>query len=434
MQHCQSISSNLAQPGPRPTICRAGLLWVLGLFLLAGCGEGPVETVDDLPLGHWRFEFQVPGGMLPVGLELVRADGRLAAEFINGEERVAVPVVERGLNGALTLAFPAFNNKLEGRWDGRGLNGTLTLIRRGGVVQEIPFRARPGLEYRFVPAQAKADSDVAGRWQVTFTDDDGNLTPAIGEFDQQGNQLQGTFLTETGDYRYLAGEVVGKQLLLSTFDGAHLFLFSAELNNEGKLAGDFWSSIHWHETWVAKRNPDAQLSDAYSRTFLKPGYDSFAFEFPDPEGNSVSLDDPRFENKVVLVTLAGTWCPNCHDEARYLREFYRQNRDAGLEVVGLMYEHFEDFETAAAQVRTFRDELGIEYPLLVAGYSDKQQAAATLPMLDRVLAFPTTIFIGRDGEVKRIHTGFSGPGTGEHYTRFIAEFEAYVGELLAESG
>ncbi|NNF52128.1 MAG: TlpA family protein disulfide reductase [Gammaproteobacteria bacterium] len=415
----------------KPGTLRGCMTVLAGTLLLNACGESERPAVADIPTGQWRVEFAVPGGMVPVGLELGMDDNGMTATFINGSERVDVPTVTQS-GRSLTLAFPAFNNRLEGEWDGRSLSGNLTIIRRGGELQSIPFRARPGVEYRFVPAQASAEANLEGRWRVTFTDEDGVETPAIGEFSQQGNQVQGTFLTETGDYRFLAGEVVGRQMLLSTFDGAHLFLFSAELGGNQQLTGDFWSSVHWHETWTGVRDDDAQLADAYSMTFLKPGYDAFTFRFPDTDGNMVSLDDERFEGKVVLVTLAGTWCPNCHDEARFLAEYYRQRFGDGLEVVGLMYEHFEDFETAAEQVRRFRAELGIEYTLLVAGYSDKQKAAETLPMLNRVLAFPTTIFLGRDGKLRRIHTGFTGPGTGEHYARFIAQFKDFVGSLLAE--
>ncbi len=405
---------------------------LLAVLVLTGCGESPPAEANDIPAGLWRVEFTVPGGMLPVGLELVRSGGQLRAAFINGEERVVVPRVAETPD-TLILDFPAFNSRLQAGWDGQSLRGTLTLVRRGGEMQEIQLRARPATEYRFVPPQAQADIDVSGRWRVSFTDDQGEQTPAVGEFRQAGNQVQGTFLTATGDYRYLAGEVIGNQMLLSTFDGAHLFLFAAELDDDGQLRGDFWSSIHWHETWIAERDPEARVADAYTQTFLKPGYDRFEFSFPTPEGEQVSLQDERFADKVVIVTLAGTWCPNCHDEARYMVDFYRHKRGAGLEVVALLYEHFEDFDTAAQQARRFRDELGIDYTLLVAGYSDKQRAAETLPMLNRVLAFPTTIFIDRKGEVRRIHTGFTGPGTGEHYERFIAEFESFVQTLLDEA-
>lgn len=401
-------------------------------FALAGCGSPGPETAP-LPQGSWRVEFTVPGGMLPVGLELWQAGGGQKAAFHNGPERVVVPKVTQQ-DDQLTLEFPAFNNRLTGTWDGKALAGTLTLVKRGGVIQEIPFRAWPGAGYRFIPPQSEAQIDVAGRWAVTFVDDDGVQSPAVGEFTQAGNSVLGTFLLETGDYRYLAGEVIGRQLLLSTFDGAHLFLFAAELDEQGKLQGDFWSGDAWHESWSGYRDEEATLTDAYALTFLNPGWEEFEFTFPDIDGNPVSLADPRFQGKVVLITLAGTWCPNCHDEARFLAPFYQAYREQGLEVIGLLYEHLEDFGQAAAQARKFRAELGIEYPLLIAGYSDKQAAADTLPMLNRVLAFPTTIFIDRSGEVRRIHTGFMGPGTGEHFVTFKAEFEAYVQSLLAEAG
>ena len=98
----------------------------------------------------------------------------------------------------------------------------------------------------------------------------------------------------------------------------------------------------------------------------------------------------------------------------------------------LLYEHFEDFETAARQGRALRDKHAIEFDVLVAGSSDKARAAETLPMLNHVLAFPTLIFIDRSGGVRKIHTGFAGPGTGQHFIEFKQEFAAVVEELLNE--
>ena len=34
------------------------------------------------------------------------------------------------------------------------------------------------------------------------------------------------------------------------------------------------------------------------------------------------------------------------------------------------------------------------------------------------MSFPTSIFIGKDGNVWRIHTGFNGPATGKAYIDF----------------
>ena len=151
------------------------------------------------------------------------------------------------------------------------------------------------------------------------------------------------------------------------------------------------------------------------------------------KGCRFSLDDERFAGKVVVVTLNGTWCPNCNDEARFMAPFHRQYRDDGLEVVSLMFEHFNDADMAAEQVRLFRDKHGIEYDTLIAGISDKAEAGKALPSLSAVLAFPTTIFIDRGGRVREIHTGFTGPGTGEHYVRLQEQFHDIVGGLAGRA-
>ena len=124
--------------------------------------------------------------------------------------------------------------------------------------------------------------------------------------------------------------------------------------------------------------------------------------------------------------------PELNDEARFLAPFYTRHRDRGLEIVALMFEHFEEFEIAAEQVRAFRDKFDLQYDTLVAGLSDKDDAAEKLPALNAVLAFPTTLFIGRSGRVRHIYTGFSGPGTGEHYVRLQNSFTELVNELLDE--
>ncbi|MEO0422923.1 MAG: redoxin family protein [Pseudomonadota bacterium] len=403
--------------------------------------EGDAASADAAPivpavppaLGAWRATVQLPGGELPFTLSLAESAQGLTATVENGEERVPVGRVAQEGN-ELLFEFPAFNNRIAAtlREDG-SLAGDLTLVKRGGELQVMPFEAYPGAVHRFQVANPSR-VDLDGRWAVTFTDDEGKTSPAVGEFTQTGGELQGTFLTPTGDYRYLAGNVDGDGMALSTFDGAHAFLFRARMQQDGTLVGDFWSGTRWHERWRARRDDSAALPDPQTLTFLKAGYDSFTFEFPDQDGEPVSLDDPRFDGKVVLVALAGSWCPNCHDEAAYLAEYYRQNRDLGVEVVCLMYEHFEDFETAATQVKRFREKFDIQYTTLVAGSSDKTKAAETLPMLNRVLAFPTTIFVDRAGEVRRIHTGFSGPGTGQYFEDWEREFLAFMSTLLSESG
>lgn len=412
------------------------LISLLGLMLTA-CdaptqnqpGEKPMADVENSQT--WRMIIELPGFELPVVMHL--ANDLSEAWFINGDERVMVPeIIANGQN--LSLRFPTFNNSIELVRSGNTMSGTLTIVKLG-YEQHMPVRVERGNEQRFitgVESESEPEINVTGRWETVFTDKDGKKTPAVGEFDQQGSRVQGTFLTATGDYRYLEGTVSGRQLLLSTFDGVHAFAFSAGMNDQDELKGEFWSGTHSYETWTARRNFDASLPDAYELTYLKAGYDALEFSFPNLDGQPVSLSDEQYQNKVVLVTLSGTWCPNCADEVAFLSGYYRQNQGRGLEIITLLYEHSDEFALAARQGRLLRDEYGIEYTLLVAGVSDKTRAAETLPMLNHVLAFPTMIFIDRSGAVRRIHTGFSGPGTGAHYQQFVAEFNEQMDKLLDE--
>ena len=98
-----------------------------------------------------------------------------------------------------------------------------------------------------------------------------------------------------------------------------------------------------------------------------------------------------------------------------------------------MFEHSGEFERAAAATERFRQNYDIEYTTLIAGISSTDEAAKKLPDLNRVYAFPTTIFVARKAAARLIHTGYSGPATGEHYKRFVAEFKKTLKRLLAET-
>lgn len=402
------------------------------MLLLAGCEQpAPGTASPSLPLGYWQASIALPGAAIETGIELSRDDEMYGASLINGQERVHIEVVTF-VDGVLVLRFPAFNSVIRATLTDGRLDGTLTLTRRFGDTQVMSFSAVPGNP----PAAEGNESpnhDMSGRWAVRFHEPDGNDSPAIGEFAQRGSRLFGTFLTPNADHRYLAGHIRGDRFHLSTFDGAHAFVFSGEVSADGTIENaDFWSGTSWHQQWSGERNELIELPDAFSRTYLKPGYERFEFAFPDQDGNPVSSSDEKYSGKVVMVTIAGTWCPNCNDEARFLAPFYLDHRDQGLEVVALMFEHFDQFDTAAAQVRAFRQKFDLQYDTLIAGTSDKDEASAVLPQLNAVLAYPTTIFVDRGGRVRHIHTGFSGPGTGEHYAELQETFEELVSELLDE--
>lgn len=174
------------------------------------------------------------------------------------------------------------------------------------------------------------------------------------------------------------------------------------------------------------------LPDAFSEVKVVSKDGRVRYAFDDIAGNRVTSEDQRFAGKVVLIDVFGTWCPNCNDAAALLSRLAREHRAKGLEVVGLAYEFTGRPERDREMVRRFADKYSITYPLLLAGVSDKKKASATLPDLSSIRSYPTTIFIGRDGRARKIHAGFAGPGTGEHHTKLVREFESIIETLLAQ--
>ena len=164
----------------------------------------------------------------------------------------------------------------------------------------------------------------------------------------------------------------------------------------------------------------------------KPPVDHIAFGFPDADGHVVSLADPRFKGKVVVVAIGGTWCPNCHDEAGFLAPYYKAHAAQGLEMIGLQFEYDSDQTRSARQLRSFASRYAIAYPLLIAGKATPEDSKRALPAIGGVKVYPTTLFIDRKGKLRAIHVGWSGPATGAFNQQAEAQFDTLVTRLLAE--
>jgi len=402
--------------------------------LSCGTRSGPRPDVA----GTWRAVIQSPGGELPFTLRLDQPvtrdprEGRLAAVVVNGEE--VLPIDTARIDGdKVILRFEQYDSEISARLSEDRMTMTGTWVRQAGRRRPVMvFTASRGEAPRFglpVVASAGIDGDITGSWDVLFTDDEGT-SPARGEFRQQGERLLGTFLTPTGDYRFLEGDYRAGHLRLSCFDGGHAFLFHAVMDADG-MTGDFWSRSSYHATWTARRAAaGSTLPDPYATTTLKNPSGRLRFSFPDLAGRMVSSSDAMFAGKVVLVDVFGSWCPNCNDQAPVLAGLYRAYHEQGLEIVGLAYEMTGDRARDAIFVGKYAERHGVVWPLLLAGTSDKSEASQTLPDLSGVLAFPTLIFIGRDGRVAAIHTGFEGPGTGRHFDELKARYDQLVKSLL----
>jgi thiol-disulfide isomerase/thioredoxin len=388
-------------------------------------------TTGDLKTGTWRGVIELQNKQLPFTFRVTRDSANGYDVWIqNGNENLLLDEVTFA-NDSIDFTLHVFDAQLRAAISGDSLNGYFILNYRTDY--RLPFKAVFGQTFRFRPVDSTLTSPTpfSGTYQVVFANDK-DTTHAIGLIRQQGTYATGSFLTPTGDYRYLEGGVFNDTLWLSTFDGNHAYLFNATLTSDSSISGNYWAGRSFHQTFTGIQNPNASLPDPESLTYLKPGLETLSFSFPDVDGKPVRLTDERFKGKVVVVQIFGTWCPNCMDETKFLTGWHSRNHHRGVEVLGLAFERKADFTYASDRVKKMQAKWQVPYPLLIGGVDDKAKASEALPELNRVVAFPTTIFVGKDGKVKHIHTGFEGPGTGIYHQQFVEQFNERINELLAE--
>jgi thiol-disulfide isomerase/thioredoxin len=377
------------------------------------------------------MELDLGSAKLPFLFELQLEDGAWSMLINNASESILVKDIEF-LGDSIVVRMPLFDSEFKGVLHSQELiTGHWTNYLKGPDYH-IPFNAQAGAGHRFLSVTAP-NADISGVWETQFAFDTDHAYPAVGIFDQDADgRVTGTFMTETGDYRYLEGSFSGDTLHMSSFDGAFAFLFSAALS-DGTLEGRFWSGNHWHCDWKAQRNPGFKLTDPDSLTKLREGYHMADFSFPDLQGQPVSPKDDRYQGKVLVIQIMGSWCPNCVDETRLLNELYAAHHEEGLEVISVAFEKHADTVRAIHGLQRFRDVLGIEYPILYAGMAGKGVAQEKLPFLEHVMSFPTCIIVDHAGTVRRIRTGIYGPSTGEHYSYYKRSLESFVAKLLLEA-
>lgn len=382
--------------------------------------------------GWWRAELHREDGHIIVfNFEWKEEHGKPVWYIRNATERLKVSDITAS-GDSLFVQMPLFESQFRIKRSGRSLDG---VWMKGGSVktQVISFSAKPG--YGRFAVSNKSKRKITGRWDATFVNKYNLQVPSVAEFKQINNLVTGTFLNPTGDYRYLEGTMDGDSLLLSCFDGGHAFLFTAKVNDNNTITnGLYFTGAVSKEEWSAQRNPLAKLPEEAVAMYLKPGEEGLNFAFNDLNGKPVSINDDRFKNKVVVVQIMGSWCPNCMDETAFLSDYYNKNKRRGFEVVSLAYEYSTDIERSIRSLKKFQQRFNVQYPMLVTGVStnDSLRTEKTLPQLTPIKFFPSSVILDRNGKVRKLDTGFKGPGTGEHYIQFKKEFEKLINELLLE--
>jgi thiol-disulfide isomerase/thioredoxin len=364
--------------------------------------------------------------VLPFNMEIVGD----SVYFINADERLGAAIQQDGEQ--LVIEMPIFDSEFRFSVNETGIFGFWHNFARAEGYK-IDFTANPSevdnTENRFSVSEREKFQFFSGNWEATFSEGEGAFK-ALGILNQVNNAVTGTFLTETGDFRYLQGNCIGDSIYLSAFDGSHAFLFKAKQEND-TLYGTFYSGSHYQANWTAFRNSEFELADPDTLTKMKVGAE-LEFSFPGLDGTMVEYPSMKYSEKVTIIQILGSWCPNCMDETAFLSDLHNSYREQGLRVIGISFENPTTLQGKIERVNESKEHFNASYDFCIGGDASKQTAASVLPALSDVLSFPTTIYIDKSGVVRKIHTGFNGPGTGAYYLKFAENTRSFVTKLLSE--
>jgi thiol-disulfide isomerase/thioredoxin len=370
--------------------------------------------------GYYTLYFKTAQANIPARLD-INPNGEW--HILNAAEDIRLDsVVLR--NDSFFVKMPLFDSSLKGTWRNDSLVGTWTDHSR--VNYSIPF-----VGVNTAGATCENTSENMN-YAVTFSPgDSAESSKGLAVLEKHGVLVTGTVLTETGDYRFLQGELHNDSLWLSAFDGTHLFYLKGFLRGDSIVDGIFLSGNHWAEPWVACKTSTNSLRDPSHITGLKEN-EPIALTVLNSRGESVEFNADDWKNHVTIIQIMGSWCPNCTDESRFLKTLHDSHAQDGLHIIPVAFERGEDVGAACARVKKQFNELGLTYDFYYGGQAGKSNALKTLPFLEEVHSFPTSIFIDRRGVVRKIFTGFYGPGTGSDYIKHTESIRHFVDSLIAE--
>lgn len=388
------------------------------------------EAVASAPriAGRWDAVVVANTVEVPFRFEIAQNDRDVVGFFFEGSRKIA-STSGRFENGALTLEYDFLNTVLDARVEGDQLRGTYRNKRPNARPME--FRAS-----RFAPmaAVARRAPQVGGEWVMYRSAQDASKLDVSWRLHLQQSEAEvsGAILKTSGDSGTLVGRWQDGRLTMSHFAGDRPLVFEAQLNPDGTLS----ITLDQKFTYRAARTTRLGVAgipeppDLSRFTGVRNRDEPFHFSGSDLNGKMTSDADARFRGRVVVLTIGGTWCPNCRDEAPFLIELYNEFHARGLEVVGLFFENDTDPSVVRPRVLSFVTRYEVPFPILVSGTTT--EAPAKLPQLVNFSVFPTTIVLGRDGQVRTVHAGFASAATGEEHTRLKREQRALVERLLAE--
>jgi peroxiredoxin len=397
---------------------------VAAFALIAAVPRASAQTAT--PAGQWDAVVTVSNNTveIPFKFEIVSSGGTYRGYFFDGD--VKVPSQPGTLeNGALDLRFDQYGARVQATFTGDRLEGKYDRGTRGAA---YPFKATRAGAPR--PTNEKVPS-ISGEWRIPTKSSKGESAWRF-LVRQNGAAVSATILRIDGDTGTLSGRYANGKFLISHFSGGRPVKYEITQNPDGSL--DLLQNGQQKLTAVRltdSRAKEAAPTSPTQFTRMKNPSEPFRFSYPDLNGKIVSNTDAQFRGKVVLISITGSWCPNCHDEAPFLTELYRTYHQKGLEIVALGFEEADQLKNPV-RPRAFIKQFGIEYPFLLVG--EPEEAPAKIAQAENLNAFPTTFVIGRDGRVRTVHAGFASVATGTVHAESKKEMTAEIERLLAEKG
>ncbi len=396
--------------------------FLLGLFV--ACQPVEQKSAQNKMEGPWLATImQNDSTVLNFNAEVVRkSDSSFIFRIRNADEILEAQMLALG-EDSFKIEMPVFANHFLVKVEGERMYGKY--VNPDAEDYYLPFEAKYGKTERY-PNTQNLDP-LNGYWRIDFNPSTEKVSSGKAYFEVVNGEAHGTIMTSTGDFRYLQGSAAAGQLYLSAFDGAHVYSFEATLYDT--IQGRFYSGRSYMAPFIMYKDESFELPDPDTLTYLKEGYSSIDFAFPNLEGDTIRLSDERFKDKALILQISGSWCPNCYDESKYLSEVYRKYQNDGLEIVCLSFERARDYKTAQKRLAKMQGDLQMPYPVLLAGATRSDKAAEKLPMLNHVMSYPTAIYLDREHQVRKIHTGFAGPGT-PVWEDYVSENDAFLQKLI----
>ena len=392
-------------------------LVVFGCILLISCNS---EDSEKFELGDYVGRLEVENNKyLPFNFSVTN-DSTLVVQ--NSSEIVDFSIVYS--KDSIFIKSKVFEGFIKGVLVENKINGFFTIE---SLDRSVPFSSYKN-NNRFNIDFDENKKLTLNRWKFTFNPNKDNASFSVGIFNSIGeNEISATFRTTTGDYGYMHGGYKENKIVLSTFNGSRAYLFEAEMNKDS-IEGVMYAGNHSKTIVKGVLDNDFDLSNEYSLTSLKGKNQKFDFSFENTLGKLISIDDKFYDGKSMVVQLMGSWCSNCLDESKFYVDYMNKNELKDIEFVALAFEYAKTKDDALNSIQKLKKQLGINYPILLAQYgsSDKSRALEKFPMLNKIISYPTTIFLDKNKDVIKIHTGFNGPATGEKYTEFINEFNSTI--------